>query len=225
MKSITLLLFFFTFSFTTFSQIKNNKLGAKGGIVDVDMIGDRGINFELFYERSLKYNFTLGFDLGVANQSNFPEIFQATSLVAVNGLPVAVDEEIMALDGREGFLYGYRKYNVQYAQAYIKYTIPIKIFGNQISALTGLMMQHSEGTQFSLRQFKYRTTDYTMISYTPRYDISSYTRSGWLLGASLDREMQKSFVFSVDAKYNLVWDSKKLLSHFSVLRVGIAKRF
>lgn len=207
------------------AQNKNNTVGIKGGAVHISPFGNGG-NFEIYYERELKYGFFLGGNLGMSKYNDFPEEFNSYSTQMPKGVPEAIDREIMNLKGPyAGFLYEYGRQNVIYGQVYLKYQVPLKIFGNRIHSTVGWMANQSNITHFSLSSFSQDVLGNLITSYTPAYRIGNYFGYGWTLGVGLEREMVKDFILSIDAKYNMLFRYGHLEDAQRLIRVGIGKRF
>ena len=211
--------YFFLHLFLVFSQDK--LIGLKAGLVDVDLVGDLGYNLEGFYEGELTKGLYYGFNFGVAIQNNFPSEFEPGNDF-INVVPPAINEIILSLPADEGFLFGYQRYSVDYLQSYLRYRPPFSFLGHFFFAQIGLMIMNGESTVFTLDDWQ--SVNNQIISYTPRYALSNFTRTGWILGLGIERNIGSDYVLSLDAKYNLQFTYGRLENPLGLLRLGLARK-
>lgn len=206
---------------------RKNTLGIKAGFVDITLYREIGPNVEVYYERSLKHGFFWGLNAGIGKYNNFPEEFNTYPgrILDGVGVPEAIDRQIIGMDANAALAYRFRRRAITYAQLYLKYQAPFKIFGNRIHAILGLMHNHTEGISFGLGNFSYTLNDNKVYEYETSYQLGYYTSLGWTMGFGIEREMAKNFVFTVDAKYNLLFGYRQMEDPSGLLRVGIGKRF
>lgn len=209
------------------TEEKPNTFGIKAGIIDVSLYREIGPNVEVYYERALKHGFFLGLNAGVGKYNNFPEEFNTYPgrILDGVGVPEAINEQIIGMQADDALLYGFNRRSVAYGQLYLKYQAPIKILGNGIHAILGLMHNHTETVSFGLGNFSYMHSDNKVYEYETTYHLGYYSSLGWTVGFGIEREMARDFVFSADAKYNLLFGYRQMEDPSGLIRVGIGKRF
>ncbi|MEM9338710.1 MAG: hypothetical protein AAGA66_08290 [Bacteroidota bacterium] len=220
MRLITILIFSTSFYFSAYAQ--GHRVGVKAGIVDVDLVGDIGHNLELYYENEVVNGLFYGFNFGIAAHNTFPKEFEPVNM-HINGVPPAIDQEILNLNFSDAFLYGYQRTSVDYLQFVLKYRPPFNILGHFFYVQTGLMISQYEATLFTLDSWQFENG--RMASYDTYYGINKNTQTGWLLGLGIERNISPDYVLSVDAKYNLQFSYERLESPLGLLRLGVARKF